>query len=214
MSTDIEDLAARIGDSLGPDSANMPPWLWRPLLHLLALGEPVTVDDLAAATGRTADEVRQALAGLADTEYDEQGRVIGHGITLRPTPHRFTVDGRQLYTWCALDTLLFPAVLGHPARVQSPCHGTGVPVHLTVEPDKVTSVQPATAVVSIVTPDACSSIRTAFCDQVPFFASPAAAQPWLDRHPGATTLPVAAAFALGGPLTQTLLTADGEGGCC
>ena len=94
MSTDIERLAARIGDSLGPDSANMPPWLWRPLLRLLARGESVSVDDLAAATGRTADDVRHGLAGLADTEYDEHGRVIGHGITLRPTPHRFTVDGR------------------------------------------------------------------------------------------------------------------------
>lgn len=137
MSTDIVHLAARIGDLLGPDSANMPPWLWRPLLHLLALGEPVTVDDLAAATGRTADEARHGLAGLAHTEYDELGRVIGHGITLRPTPHRFTADGREL--WCALDTLTFPAVIGHSARVESPCHGTGVPVHPTVEPDKVTN---------------------------------------------------------------------------
>ena len=158
MSTDIEHLAARIGDSLGPGSANMPAWLWRPLLQLLALGEPVTMADLAQATRRTVDEMRQALAGLPDTEYDERGRIIGHGITLRPTPHRFQVDGRQLYTWCALDTLIFPAILGHAARVESPCHGTGVPVHLTVEPDKVTSVDPATAVVSIVTPDACSSM--------------------------------------------------------
>src|SRR5207244_4882844 len=49
---DVADshLAARIGDSLGPGSVNMPPWLWRPLLHLLALGEPVTTADLAQAT--------------------------------------------------------------------------------------------------------------------------------------------------------------------
>src|SRR6266545_1796454 len=218
MTTDIAQLAARIGDSLGPGSVNLPPWLWRPLLHLLALGEPVTVEDLAQATLRTVDEVRQALAGLPDTEYDEQGRIIGHGITLRPTPHRFGVDGRQLFTWCALDTLIFPAVLGQPARVQSPCHSTGVPVHVTVEPEQVTRVDPAPAVVSIVTPDTCSSIRAAFCNQVHFFASPAAAQPWVDRHSTAVILPVAEAFALGGPLTQTLLTdtahpADSEGGC-
>ncbi|MFI7523381.1 organomercurial lyase MerB [Micromonospora globbae] len=213
MSTDIEHLATRIGDSLGPRSVNMPPGLWRPLLKLLALGEPVTVEDLAQATRRTLDEVRDALAGLPDTEYDEQGRIIGHGITLRPTPHQFDVDGRALFTWCALDTLIFPAVLGRPARVQSPCHGTGVPVHLTVEPDQVTSVDPATAVVSIVTPETCASIRAAFCNQVHFFASPAAAQPWLDQHPEATVLPASEAFALGGPLTQTLLTAEGEPGC-
>ena len=86
-------------------------------------------------------------------------------------------------------------------------------MHLTVEPDKVTSIDPATAVVSIVTPDACSSIRTAFCNQVHFFASPADAQPWLDQHPGASVVSVAEAFALGGPLTQTLLTTDGQA-CC
>jgi alkylmercury lyase len=89
-----------------------------------------------------------------------------------------------------------------------------MPVRLTVEPDHVASVDPATAVVSIVTPDACTSIRTAFCNQVHFFASPAAAQPWLAQHPEATILPVAEAFALAGPLTQTLLTAGGEGACC
>jgi hypothetical protein len=39
-----------------------------------------------------------------DTEYDAHGRVVfGSGLTLRPNPHRFEVDGRTLYTWCALD---------------------------------------------------------------------------------------------------------------
>jgi hypothetical protein len=71
----------------------------------------------SAATGRTGHQVRQALARLPDTEYDETGRIIGYGITLDPTPHRFEVDGRRLYTWCALDTLIFPAVLCRAARV-------------------------------------------------------------------------------------------------
>ena len=71
MTTDVAHLATRICDSLGPDSTNMPPWLWPPLLHLLASGEPVTTEDLAQATGRTADEVRHALARFPDTEYDD-----------------------------------------------------------------------------------------------------------------------------------------------
>lgn len=217
MTTDVGQLAARISDSLSTGSATMPPWLWRPLLQLLAHGEPVTAEDLAQATGRSIDEVRDALQGLPDTEYDQQGRVVGHGITLNPTPHRFTVGGRQLYTWCALDTLIFPAVIGQPTRVESPCHGTGVPVRLTIEPGKITNVAPETAVVSIVTPESCSSVRSAFCNQVHFFASPQAAQGWLEQHPGATVLPVAEAFALGGPLTQNLLTDSDDGqqaSCC
>ena len=52
---------------------------------------------------------------------------LGWELTLRPTPHGFNVDGKQLYTWCALDTLFFPAVIGRPARVESPCAATALP---------------------------------------------------------------------------------------
>ncbi|MDX3763610.1 organomercurial lyase [Streptomyces sp. AK02-04a] len=48
----------------------------------------------------------------------------------------------------------FPAVLGHTAQVTSPCQAAGDPVRLTATPDGPTNVEPATAVVSIVTPDA------------------------------------------------------------
>ncbi len=170
--TQARQLAATLTDAFsGAPGAGARPWLWQPLLRLLARGEPVTTDQLAAATGRTVPQVSEALAAMPDTEYDSRGRVVGSGITLNPTPHHFEVDRIQLYTWCALDTLIFPAVLGKPARVTSPCHATGAPVRVTVEPDQVTGVQPATAVVSIVTPGAPASIRAAFCDQV---ASPLA----------------------------------------
>lgn len=213
--SNLDQLANRISASLGTGRVAMPPWLWRPLLQQLAHGEPVTTDDLATATGRSTGDIRDALAGLPDTEYDEQGRVVGHGITLNPTPHHFTVGGKQLYTWCALDTLIFPVVLGQTAQVQSPCHATGVPVRVTVEPGKISSVEPDTTVVSIVTPQTCTSVRSAFCNEVHFFATADAATDWLDKHPGATVLPVAEAFALAGPLTTTLLTdGDDPPSCC
>jgi hypothetical protein len=31
-----------------------------------------------------------------------------------------TVDGKQLYTWCAPDTLIFPAVIGRTAGKSGP----------------------------------------------------------------------------------------------
>ena len=96
----------------------------------------------------------------------------------------------------------------------SPCHATGTPVRLSVEPDRVTSVEPATAVVSIVTPDAHASIRTAFCNQVHFFATPETAMDWLEKRPGAAFLPVADAYQLGQPLAEALLTGDTPPGCC
>lgn len=198
-------LAARLNDTLG-SAPGARSGLWRPLLRLLAAGRPVTTGRLAAATGRTDEDIRQALADMPDTEYDQNGRIVGSGLTLNPTPHRFETGGRTLYTWCALDTLVFPAVLGRTVDVTSPCHATGAPIRLTVEPDRISSVEPDTAVVSIVTPDAPTSIRAAFCNQSHFFASPDTAKDWLGRHPGATVLPVAEAHTLSRPLTERFST--------
>lgn len=215
MTTDPPPLADQLATTLSPTlTEGAQSWLWHPLLRLLAHGEPVTIEQLAAATGHSSSEIRHALTGLPDTEYDEHGRIVGHGLTLRPTPHRFTLDGQQLYTWCALDTLLFPALLGRPATVESPCHATGTPVRVQVEPDTLAGVEPASAVVSLVTPQQCTSVRSAFCNKVHFFASPEAAQPWLVDHPDATVRPVAEAFTLGHQLAEQHLTPQDQPGCC
>ncbi|WP_240157164.1 organomercurial lyase MerB [Pseudonocardia broussonetiae] len=216
MSIDADHLATRLGETIsstpgaGGDAMG---WLWPALLRELARGRPVTVEDLTRVTGRSATEVRDGLGGLSDTEYDETGAVLGHGITLRETPHRFTVDGQVLYTWCALDTLIFPTVLDRPAHVVSPTPGNGEPVTLSVDPAAgVTALDPATAVVSVLVPDGGSSVRASFCDQVHFFATPAAAQDWLVEHPGGTVLSVADAFDLGRRLAHDLVA--GRPGCC
>ncbi|MDA8147285.1 MAG: organomercurial lyase MerB [Actinomycetota bacterium] len=189
--------------------------LYRPLLCLLADGQPVSIEDLAEAAGRTVDDVRQTVASLPDVELDDQGRIVGYGLTLRETPHRFEVDGQRLYTWCALDTLVFPALLSRTARIESPCHGTGTTVRVTVEPTGVTNVDPPTAVVSIVASFEPASLRSAFCDHVHFFASPQAAQGWHDEHPAGTVHAVAEAFRLGQPLVETLLEQrPADPGCC
>lgn len=64
----------------------------------------------------------------------------------------------------------------------------------------VTAVEPATAVVSLVNPADLTSIRSSFCNQVHYFASPEDAQPWLAQHPCGELLPVGEASRLaGGP---------------
>jgi alkylmercury lyase len=110
--------------------------------------------------------------------------------------------------------LIFPAILGRAADVTSLCHSTGQPVHLTVGTDGITSVEPATAVVSIVTPDAPASIRAAFCNHVHFFAARGAAERWLAENSSATIVPVADAYQLSRPLAQTLLGSDTPPDCC
>jgi alkylmercury lyase len=183
----------------------MQPWLWLPLMKLLALGDPVDVADLAAATGRTDEEIRAALEAMADTEYDGSGRIVGQGLTQRPTQHRFEVNGEQLYTWCALDTLIFPTLLGAPARIESSYKSTGTPVRVRVDSSGVASVKPATAVVSLVNPEDMSSVRSSFCNQVHFFGSPEEAGPWLVNHPDGTVIPVAEAYGLASTMAEKML---------
>lgn len=202
MGTPTPELADRLAT---PEETGLDPALLVPLMRLLAHGNPVSVEDLATTTGRTVDEVRDGLAAAPDTEYDDRERIVGQGLTLRPTPHRFTVAGQELYTWCALDTLVFPALIEATASIESTSPASGRPIHLTASPDQVTDIEPPTAVVSLVNPEDMTSIRSSFCNQVHFFASAEDAQTWLAGHPGAEILPVADAYQLGTELTAVML---------
>ncbi|APX03554.1 organomercurial lyase MerB [Arthrobacter sp. QXT-31] len=201
MTNDVNQVTGRLASS----ETGMEPWLWLPLLKLLAQGEPVDTATLAAATDRTIEEIRTALHAMADTEYDGSGRIVGQGLTQRPTQHHFEVDGEQLYTWCALDTLIFPTLLGAPAQIESTYKSTGNPVRVSVDSFGVTSVEPATAVVSLVNPENIGSVRSSFCNQVHFFASPEEAMPWLEKHPDGTVIPVEEAYRLASAMAEQLL---------
>lgn len=194
-----------ITERLTSEATGLDPELWLPLLHLLAKGQPVELSALVAASGKKMPDVIRSLAAVPDTEYDDEGRIVGQGLTLNPTPHHFLIDGIPLYTWCALDTLIFPAVLGSPAVIESTCHTTGIPVRLTVDATGVASVDPAAAVVSLLSPDDMSSVRSAFCNQVHFFASAEAAAPWLAAHPGGTVVPAVEAHQLGTTMAHAML---------
>ncbi len=190
---------------LSPNESGFDPALLVPLLRLLAKGEPVPVTELARAAGRSEQATRAALAATPETEYDEEDRIVGHGLTLRPTRHRFTVNGEELYTWCALDTLMFPVVIDSAAVIESISPTGGGTVRVTATPAGVTVAEPATAVVSLVNPEDLSSIRSSFCNQVHYFTSPEDAQPWLEAHPGGEVLPVADAYRLAKDLAATML---------
>lgn len=202
--------------------AGLEAWLWLPLIRLLAQGDPVKVTDLATTAGRPIQDVRTALAAVPDTEYDEDGRIIGQGLTLRPTPHHFEVDGNQLYTWCALDTLIIPVILGKAARIESSCQATGTPVLVHVDATGAARARPTTAVVSLINPEDIRSVRSAFCNQVHFFASAEAAQPWLQAHPAGSVIPIDEAYQLGASIVETMLKETtpqqpvffGDGGAC
>ena len=168
-----------------------------PTLDLLARGKSASPEKIAAASGKLQEAVQAALGQFPSTEWDEQGRVVSLGLTLHPTPHRLELEGRTLFAWCALDSLLFPILLGWPAGIESPCRCTGESVHFEMTPAGIEAVEPPSAVVSIVAARDLVSFRSVGCNNTHFFSSPEAASRWLEKHSQATILSVEEAFSAG-----------------
>jgi alkylmercury lyase len=89
-----------------------------------ALWQGRAVSPEALLPGRAGDAGR-VLAELVEegrAEVDDAGRVVGvHGLTLRPTRHRFVHRGRAHFTWCAFDAVGIPAALVLDADVHTTC---------------------------------------------------------------------------------------------
>lgn len=128
--------------------------------------------------------------------YDAEQRVIGFwGLSLAATRHRLRIDGRELFTWCAWDTLFLPALLGARIEVASTCRATGEAVRLTVSPEAVESAEPAGLAVSFIVPSeeaVRADLVTSFCHYVHFFTSGNA-----EKHPDALMLSLPDAFEVG-----------------
>jgi len=194
-------------ESLSPDQIG----LFHPLLRLLAEGNPVSVGQIAATLHLSHDDVTSALGRLRNIEFDRDGNIVGAGITLNPTRHRFQVNGRMLFTWCAMDTLIFPMILNQTADVVSTCPATGFTIWLTVTPGGVEYLEPADAVVSLPRlSETCCDVRADFYNQVHFFSSSDAASAWLSERPGATLLSIEEAWRIGGALAGSVFRSPSE----
>jgi alkylmercury lyase len=204
-SKNLQELAARITAPIRATAGRAFLEIVPPTIDLLAGGMPASPEEIAAAAGKPPEEVRAALDRFPSAEWDEQGRVVGLGLTLQLTPHRLEMEGRILFAWCALDALLFPALLGRRASIDSPCRSTGEPVYIEVKPAGIEAVEPPFAVVSIVAARDLASFRRVSCNNTHFFSSPQAASRWLEKHPEATILPAEDAFRLGRLIAEGLL---------
>ncbi|MGH7541048.1 MAG: organomercurial lyase, partial [Gemmatimonadota bacterium] len=175
------------------------------LLRELAKGEPVGAARLARALGAPTAEAEALVrgSGLSPFVYaDDDGRAVGFlGLSTARTRHRFAIDGRTLWTWCAQDTLFLPELLGATAQVESSDPETGEPVRLTVSPRGIVAVEPRGVAVSMVRPDtadltsAARIIATA-CHFIFFFASRATGERWAAAHPQTVLLSLDEAFTL------------------
>ncbi len=172
----------------------------------LAQGEPVLRSQLAVALevpSHTVDELLESPNLKSLTYADKDGQIIGFGgLAVREMPHRFKIDGRTLYAWCA-DSLFIPVILGAEAEVESPAPGSAVRISLRVAPDGVERIQPRSAVMSFLLPSAetfqadALKAMAAFCHFIFFFPDRHSATEWTKTHPETTVISVSDAFELG-----------------
>ncbi len=188
--------------NLSPDTSRLLIRVWR----TLAKGRPVSgqqIDQIISDLGVNQDEAVEYLRGV--TERDSSDSIVGiFGLSLNDHPHRFTVNGASLTTWCAEDALFLPAMLDQKATVESYSPLSKERVRLTVGPERVETVSPAGAVVSIVTLDpskvdtsSMEAIYGNFCQQIHFFASREEAERWAAERENIDILSVEEGYELG-----------------
>ncbi len=124
------------------------------LIQGIARAGAVSPEEFASKLGIEPSRAKEFFAGLATmgVQFDEEGNIVGAGLTARKTAHRVQVGDKELYAWCALDSLFIPGLLGEEALVESRCPVSGEPVRVTVTPDGVRDYSPPDVVVSVVFP--------------------------------------------------------------
>jgi len=183
-------------------------------MRLLAQGRPLEVqqiDDIIADLDIGRDEANQFLRQI--TERDASDRIVGiMGLSLNDHPHHFVVNGVPLRTWCAADTLFLPSMLQQSASVESASPLSGEKIQVTLSPERVNTVGPAEAVVSIAivspTEDHMASVDAiwnTFCRQIFFFASAQEAETWAAGRGDIEIVTVDEAFELGQRLWARVL---------
>ena len=176
------------------------------LYRELAKGRAVDAEHFARALDTTPGAARALLERDALKRFiypDTQGRVVGFGgLATAPMHHRFEVNGRALWTWCAWDSLFIPEILGRPAHVTSSDPESRELVRLIVTPERIESVEPGGAVISFIQPDAeafgtsAANVMAKFCHYIFFFSSRTSGERWTAKHPGTFLYTLDDAFTL------------------
>lgn len=129
------------------------------LVRGIAVAGAVTPEEFGRSTSLSATQASELFSSLAafGLERDGAGRIVGAALTTKPTPHAIDIPRKQLFAWCALDTLFIPGLLGAVGEVESTCPVSQTPIRLTVTPGGVHTVDPPGAALSVVLPGIGSS---------------------------------------------------------
>ena len=158
-------------------------------VRTLAKGSPLTPETLSqigADHGMSGEKVDTILNWVA--ERNEEKHIVGlAGLSLNEWNHTFRIGGKDLKTWCALDTLYLTPILKQNTEVESLDPVSKDVVRVEVGSAGVKRYSPKTSVISIVIPEVPDSekglesaeqIWSAFCSYSHYFTSEDNARKW------------------------------------
>jgi len=190
-----------------PEISNEQQQLSLSIYRSLALGKPVSIEQLQKKTGLTANFISQSLHSWPGIFFDNNKNVTGFwGITTRETPHRLNVNDQISYAWCAWDSLFIPDLLNETVQVSSLCPVTNNKIELEISPGRVKVFGDKSLYVSFLMPDKeemMENVITKFCHFVYFFDSKSVAEQWSVEHPGTFLLSLDNAFSIGKNVNAT-----------
>jgi alkylmercury lyase len=152
-------------------------------VRLLAEGRAVSPAEIAEEANLPLARVETALRELGDVEWTPDALVEGMGLTPRETPHRIRIGSVDRYTWCAMDTLFFAALLDRQVEVESPDGSTGEPLRFEADGRRILAADPASIVVSWFVDPSAEGVRDAVCRFGHFFAARESAEAWVAKYP-------------------------------
>ncbi|MBL4624948.1 MAG: hypothetical protein JKY42_07400 [Flavobacteriales bacterium] len=156
----------------------------------LLTGNPIAVGRVAKILDVTVEEANGIISQFGET--NQEGEIVAFaGLSIVPTPHSFKVDGKQLFTWCAADALIFPSFFGVSAEIESIDPVNKQSINLVIKGKTIDFIQPESAFVSWVDDVDMKDIRNTMCKRIHFFVSEETATAWQKNNPGATILPAA-----------------------
>jgi alkylmercury lyase len=203
----VDDIvAALVRDAGSIDLHGNEARLFIQVVRRVAEGQPVTdrdVTDIAAGLGLSKTEADAVLNWVA--ERNDSGDIVGiAGLSQNQWSHGFRVNGHDLTTWCALDTLYLPLLLRGEALITSKDPGNEAAI--TIETDEEGVVRaPDGAVISIVVPktdqkglESAEQIWSAFCSYSHYFTSIESGREWFEgKHVEPIFLSIEEGFELG-----------------
>ncbi len=195
----LDELAAAYNSALpkfDPEEQRISIQVYR----LLAKGRPVSRESLAESLNYHINKVNAILDNWFGVYFDDDKNIIGYwGLALQEMPHRFEVEGKTLYTWCAWDSLFIPELIRKAAHVVSTDPISKDKIRLTVTPDGIAELNPPGAVMSHVKPEATiidENVIQGFCHYIFFFTSAETGSKWTSQHKNTSVISIEDAFLL------------------